>query len=52
MNYVQREYTFKYVGWGDIMSAIGGINAFLTPIVRNIMPLFILWFLFELAKIV
>lgn len=34
------------------MSAIGGINAFLTPIVAQLMPIFVLWFLFELGKII
>ena len=52
MNFVQREYSFTYVAWGDIMSAIGGINAFLTPIVAQFMPFFVLWFLFELGKII
>jgi hypothetical protein len=52
MNFVQREYTFTYVHFGDIMSAIGGINAFLTPLVAKLVPLFVLWFLFELGKII
>ena len=36
----------------EILAAIGGINAFITPLVSKLLPFFVLAFLFSLAKII
>ena len=36
----------------DILATIGGINAFITPLVSKLIPFFVIAFLFRLAKIV
>lgn len=36
----------------DILASIGGLNAFITPIVSKLVPFFVIAFLFSLAKII
>ena len=52
MDFTQREYTFKYYTILDVISAIGGVNAFIAPVMSKLAPLFVLGFLFKLAVII
>lgn len=52
MDFTQREYTYKYFTFLDVISAIGGVNAFISPIVKNLAPLFMLYFMYRLAVII
>jgi hypothetical protein len=36
----------------DILASIGGLNAFITPLVSKLVPFFVIAFLFRLAKII
>ena len=36
----------------DILASIGGLNAFITPLMSKLIPFFVIAFLFRLAKII
>lgn len=50
-DYIERIYIYKYYGLADIMSGIGGLKAFVDPIMNSMKPYFVIWFLYQLAKI-
>jgi len=52
MNFVERRYILSYFTVFDIMSKIGGFRASVMPIVGEFAPLFILFFLVQLSKII
>jgi hypothetical protein len=52
MDFTQREYTYKYFTFLDVISAIGGVNAFIGPLVRNLAPFVMLYFMYKLAVII
>lgn len=47
--YIERIYTYKYYGISDIMAGIGGMNAFVGPLLRALIPYFVVLFLYQLA---
>ena len=51
-NYIERIYTYKYYDFNDVLKGIGGLNAFIGPIIAKIAPYFIIYFLYSLAKII
>jgi hypothetical protein len=51
-DFTRREYTYKYFTILDIISAIGGVNAFIGPLVRKLAPFLMLLFMFKLAVII
>lgn len=51
VDYTERKYIHQYYTIGDIMSAIGGINAFFRPIVSFLAPIWIIIFLSDLSRI-
>lgn len=50
-NYVEQQYTIKFIGVADIVSRVGGYMASLMPLVRLSAPLFFLYFFYNLAEI-
>ena len=50
-DFTERQVTYEYYHVADIVSQIGGIFAFIRPILDLITPLFILYFLYSLAII-
>ena len=42
----QREYILHYFGMEDIITSVGGMLAFLTPLINFLSPYFIIYFLF------
>ena len=52
MNFVERSYTLKYFTVFDIMSKIGGFQASIMPIVGELAPFFVLFFLVSLSQII
>ena len=50
-DYIERIYKYKYFGFDDIMGSIGGINAFIKPLLGSIVPYFVIYFLYSLSKI-
>ncbi len=46
VDYVERLYTFKYFSIGDVIHAIGGLNAFIGPILKWLVIGFIIFYLF------
>jgi len=52
MNFVERSYTLKYFTVFDIMSKIGGFRASIMPIVGELAPFFVLFFLVSLSQII
>ena len=50
--FVERQYTLTYNGIMDIVSTLGGINGFIGPAIKIFTPVFILFFLLELSKII
>lgn len=51
-DFTEKQYTFKYFMFMDILASIGGLNAFITPLVSKLIPFFVIAFLFRLAKII
>lgn len=51
-DFTERQFTFKYFLFMDILASIGGLNAFITPLVSKLVPFFVIAFLFRLAKII
>ena len=51
-DFVERYYEIKYFGWMDILSIIGGYNASIGPMLGIFVPLFILNYLVQLAKVI
>ena len=49
--FIQRIYKYKFFGISDIMGGIGGLNAFINPVLKSMIPYFIVYFLFSLSKI-
>ena len=49
-DYTERIYIYKYYGFGDLMSGIGGTNAFVNPILGSATVFFIINFLYTMAK--
>ena len=50
-DFTERQITYKYYNTFDIFAKIGGILAFIVPIVATITPFVALYFLYSLAKI-
>ena len=46
VDYVERLYTFKYFDINDVIHAIGGLNAFINPILKWLVIAFIIFYLF------
>ena len=44
--------TFKYMGYGDLISYLGGIKSALTPVFDILAPLVALYFLLILSGII
>ena len=51
MDFTQRKYYWSYYTILDVVSAIGGVNAAFTPLLKKVAPWFMLYFLFALARI-
>ena len=51
-DFTERHFTFAYFNNLDILASIGGLNAFITPLVSKLVPFFVIAFLFRLAKII
>ena len=49
--FIERIYIYKYFGVSDIMKAMGGLNAFIRPILAAFVPYFVIHFLYSLSKI-
>ena len=49
VDFVERIYRFKYYNAGDVLSAIGGLNAFINPILKWLVIAFIISFLMQLS---
>jgi hypothetical protein len=49
-DYTERIFIYKYFGTGDIMAGIGGIMGFIGPILANLNPYFVMYFLYKLSK--
>lgn len=47
-----REYIFSFYTLRDVLSSLGGIFAFVFTIVKLISPIFVLYFLVELSKVI
>ena len=50
--FTEREYILKYFGFMDILSKIGGIYAFASPILGLLAPGYILFYLYLLSQII
>lgn len=50
-DFTERIYIYKYYGVNEIMTGIGGLQAFLNPIIKSILPFFTMYFMYYLAKI-
>ena len=51
-DFTEKEFTITYFGILDIVSTLGGLNGFVTLIIRIMTPIFILMFLVSLSKII
>ena len=51
VDFVERLYYLKYFSLGDIIHAIGGLNAFINPILKWLIIAFIIFYLFQLALV-
>ena len=51
MDFTQRKYFWSFFTFMDVVSAIGGVNAAFTPILKKIAPWYMLYFLYALASI-
>ena len=52
LDFTERKYYWTYFTFLDIISAIGGINAAFTPLLKKIAPWFMIAFLYALANII
>ena len=48
-DFTETRFTFKYFLFMDILASIGGLNAFITPLMSKLVPFFVIAFLFRLA---
>jgi hypothetical protein len=46
VDFVERVYEFQYFNASDVLSAIGGLNAFINPILKWLVIAFIIFFLY------
>ena len=51
-DFTQRKYYWSYFTFLDVVSAIGGVNAAISPILNKFAPLFMLYFMYALASII
>ena len=51
-DFTERIFKLSYFSVFDIMSIIGGFQASLTPIINQIMPFFVLYYMFQLSEII
>ena len=49
-DFTERIYIYQYYSYGDIMSSIGAMNAFILPVIAILTPYFIMYFLYSLSK--
>lgn len=52
MKFVERQYILNYYTLGDLLSKVGGLRASIMPIIGYFSPLFVLYFLLELARVI
>jgi|TARA_B110000285_G_scaffold198633_1_gene231224 hypothetical protein len=52
MDFTQRKYFWSYYTILDVVSAIGGVNAAFSPLLKRLAPWFMLYFLYALACII
>jgi len=50
-DFTERIYIYQYMGVNDIIKSVGGINAFIFPILALATPYFVIYFLHNLSKI-
>jgi len=50
-DFTERVFNYKYFGKADILSEVGGISAFVYPILKNLTPYFVMFFLYSLANV-
>ena len=50
-DFTERKFIFKYYGKADIMAGIGGIGAFIYPILGYLTPYFVIYFLYSLSNV-
>ena len=51
-DFTQRKYFWSFYHFMDIVSAIGGVNAAFTPLLKKLAPFFMIAFLIALASII
>lgn len=51
-DFTERVYTLNFFSVFDIMTIIGGFNASLIPFIDLVLPLFVLYFMFQLSEII
>ena len=51
-DFTQRVFTYNYYTFSDILSRIGGLQGSIMPLLAQIAPLFVLYFLYKLCKII
>ena len=47
-----RVFTYNYYTFSDILSRIGGLQGSIMPLLAQIAPLFVLYFLYKLSEII
>ena len=52
LDFTQRKYFWSYFAFMDVVSAIGGVNAAITPLMKKFAPWFMVYVLYALAKII
>ena len=52
MNFVERQFIINFYTFGDILAKLGGLRASIMPIIGQLTPLFILFFLLSVAKVI
>ena len=51
-DFIEREFTIKYIEFSDIIIQIGGLAASLTPILAALAPMFIILYLSTLSEVI
>jgi hypothetical protein len=51
-DFTERQFQYRYNGLSDVMGSIGGLNAFIKPILGYATPYFILIFMYMLSRII
>ena len=51
-DFTEKYFEIFYFGYMDILASIGGINASIKPLIGIVGPIFILNFMYQLAKII